>query len=92
MNNLVNRYDIYYGRLKEDHKIYINFKYNNNNTNTNNIFILFYFLKKEKLFGFVNVEADPKLRESIMQRWVGLNLVLGAHANSGGAFATPIRS
>lgn len=49
------------------------------------------FLKKEKLFGFVNVEADPKLRESIMQRWVGLNLVLGAHAIWVGSLP-PIRS
>ncbi len=42
MNNLVNRYDIYYGRLKEDHNIYINFKYNNNNNNNTTDIILYY--------------------------------------------------
>ncbi len=46
MNNLVNRYDIYYGRLKEDHNIYINFKYNNNNNNNTTDIILYYITSK----------------------------------------------
>lgn len=49
------------------------------------IIIIYFIFEKEKLFGFVNVvEAHPKLRESIMQRWVGSTFGAWCTRNSGG--------